>query len=319
MKKTSQTIIFFGSGPVAAKSLELLAENFTIEGVVTKPKPAHHHGSFPVLDVASSLGLAVHTVSTKGELSQLLANAPFSSKLGVLIDFGIIVGQDVIDYFEMGIINSHFSILPDLRGADPISFAILSGQDITGVSIMLLVEQLDEGPLLGYGEQPLDGHETTPSLTESLIDLSNSLLAHELPRYMDGLTQGVPQDITARKVSYSRKLSKEDGRIDWAKPADQLEREVRAFIDWPKSTTQLAGKEVILTKTHCSLISDDQIKSLSVGAAYITPDNELAVQTRKGLLIIDMLKPVGKKAMSAQEFLRGYGQSLKTNDNFTQQ
>src|SRR5690349_11528911 len=123
MKKPS--FVFFGSGPVAAESLQLLMQNFSVEAVVTKPKPAHHRGAFPVLEVAEKFALPVYTVSNRSELSELINGKPFASKLGVLIDFGIIVGRDVIDYFPLGIINGHFSVLPQWRGADPISFAIL--------------------------------------------------------------------------------------------------------------------------------------------------------------------------------------------------
>src|SRR4051812_1672059 len=99
MKQTSKTTIFFGSGPVAAESLRLLAAHCAIEAVVTKPKPAHHHGPAPVIEAAEALGLPIKTVSNKTELDELYADAPFESHLGILIDFGIIVSQDVIDYF----------------------------------------------------------------------------------------------------------------------------------------------------------------------------------------------------------------------------
>src|SRR5579884_3510995 len=147
MKKMSETIVFFGSGPVAAASLELLAPVFNIEAVVTKPKPPHHKGRFEVLELADRLNLKVLTASDQAQLSQLFQTKSLSSRLGLLIDFGIIVPKDVIDYFHLGIINSHFSLLPRWRGADPISFAILNGDKTTGVSLMLLVPALDEGPL----------------------------------------------------------------------------------------------------------------------------------------------------------------------------
>ncbi|MEO6761067.1 MAG: formyltransferase family protein, partial [Candidatus Saccharimonadales bacterium] len=110
-------IVFFGSGPVAAKSLELLSKDFEISAVITKPKPSHHHGAFPVIDIASQLDLSLYTASNKQELSELFSNQTFASDLAVLIDFGIIVSQDVIDYFPKGIVNSHFSLLPEWRGA----------------------------------------------------------------------------------------------------------------------------------------------------------------------------------------------------------
>lgn len=298
----SETILFFGSGPVAAKSLELLSQNFKIEAVVTKPKPAHHRVAFPVLDVAEKLKLPVLPVTDKQSLDELMHTKPVSSRLGVLIDFGIIVSQTVIDYFPLGIINSHFSILPEWRGADPITFSILSGQDVTGVSLMLLVKAMDAGPLLAYGEQPLNGTETTLELTEQLISLSDALLAGQLPRYIESKST-LPQSVTGRKASYSRKLTKEDGIIDWHKPAVQLEREIRAFIEWPKSHATLGGKEVIITK---AAIVNEHGKPGEIKTA----NKQLIVCTGEQALQILELKPAGKPTMLAQAFLAGYGQHL---------
>ncbi len=163
MKKTSNPIVFFGSGPVAAKSAALLAQDFEIEAVITKPATVAQMTSMLPKDTC------VYSVNTKSELDDLITAQLFSSKLGILIDFGIIVSQKVIDYFPLGIINSHFSILPEWRGADPISFAILSGQKETGVSLMLLVEAMDEGPILSIGIQELKGTETGTGLTQKLI------------------------------------------------------------------------------------------------------------------------------------------------------
>src|SRR6202000_1513764 len=108
------------------------------------------------VDMAQRLGLPLCTAATRRELGTLFVGASFKSNVAVLIDFGIIVSQSVIDFFPNGIINSHFSLLPEWRGADPITFAILSGQKQTGVSLMLVVEAMDEGPLLAVGEIELD-------------------------------------------------------------------------------------------------------------------------------------------------------------------
>src|SRR5687768_5450622 len=124
MTSIDEPITFFGSGPVAAASLRLLAEDFTIEAVITKPRPAHHRGPVPVIELAEELGLKVYTAGNRRELDELFTGNPVRSSLAVLIDFGIIVSRQIIDYFPLGIINSHFSLLPEWRGADPITFAI---------------------------------------------------------------------------------------------------------------------------------------------------------------------------------------------------
>lgn len=297
MKKMSETIVFFGSGPVAAASLELLAKNFTIEAVVTKPQPAHHKEVFPVLAATKKLGLRTLTPRNKHELSKLFTKRPVESRLGVVIDYGIIIGQDVIDYFPLGIVNSHFSLLPRWRGADPISFAILKGDAETGVSLMLVVEQLDEGPLLTQESLPIALDATTPSLTKQLIKLSDELLTKNLPSCVAGQLKLVPQP--SQGSTYSRKLTKDDGQIDWQKPADQLEREIRAFIEWPKSRTTLGKTEVIITKAKVFQ------SGLKPGEIQIE-DKRLIVGTGKESLEILSLKPAGKQEMTAAAFLAGY-------------
>jgi methionyl-tRNA formyltransferase len=298
MTVMQQTIVFFGSGPVAAESLALLAKNFAVEAVVTKPKPEHHRGAFPVIDTAEALGLPIHTVAKRTELSELIATNPFSSKVGVLIDFGIIVGQDVIDYFPFGIVNSHFSVLPEWRGADPISFAILSGQPKTGVSLMLIDQGMDTGKILATKSIPIEQTDTTPTLTDKLIVLSDEMLLHFLPLYVNG--EVVPrQQSHPDRATYSRKLTKEDGIIDWSKPAAVIEREIRAFIDWPKSVTQLAGKDIVITKAH---VMDD---SGVIGAVEIR-GKELIVYCGENALVIDRLKPAGKNEMTSEAFLAGH-------------
>lgn len=306
-------IVFFGSGPVATKSLELLSQHTNVVAVITKPKPAHHRGQFPVIELASRLGLALHTVTNKRELSELMATRPFMTEVAVLIDFGIIVTQDVIDYFPRGIVNSHFSLLPQLRGADPISFAILEGLDKTGVSLMLLVEAMDEGPVIACGVHELDGTETTPDLTEELILLSDALLKSELPRYLDG-GKGQDQMELASIISghpaqpsYSRKLTKDDGILDFNKPAAQLEREIRAFMEWPKSRTKLAGIDVIITSADVLPSTDKKPGEIDID----TTENTIVIHCSDGALNIEKLKPAGKNEMAAKQFLLGYKSRLK--------
>ncbi len=301
--KMTDPVVFFGSGPVAAKSLELLAKNFEIEAVITKPKPEHHRGNFPVIDLVESLKLPVFTVSNKAELDELIDTESFESKIGVIIDFGIIVSQKVIDYFPLGIVNSHFSLLPEWRGADPISFSILSGQKKTGVSLMLIEPTLDTGKLITTKVLQVATNETTPSLTERLIELSNDLLRSHLPGYVAGDIKPKNQPHPDR-ATYSRKLTKEDGIIDWKKSADVIECEIRAYIDWPKSRTTISGKDVIITKAHSVPVNHP---GSIAGDIEVTKDvGVISVECGNGYLCIEKLKPAGKNEMSSQEFIRGY-------------
>lgn len=310
------SVVFLGSGPVAAQSLKLLARHTTIEAVITKPRPVHHKGPVPVLDLChgpESPCTNVIEVTNKAELSAAVAHAGFTSRLGVVIDFGIIITQDVIDSFELGIINSHFSLLPQWRGADPITFSILSGQPVTGVSLMRITAGLDEGPLLAIGEYQFEGTETTPELTERLIALSDALLAHEIPRYASGQATLQPQEFCASSLGYSpepsfsRKLSKADGVLDFHKPALQLEREIRAFVGWPGSRAVIAGRDVVVTVAH---VAPAQEHALPPGMPW-QAGKQFGFYTEDGtILVIDRLKPAGKSEMSAEAFLAGHRHRL---------
>jgi len=304
MTKQSKTVVFFGSGPLAAKSLELLTMDFEIEAVITKSTPSGHKGQVPVLDLTKKLGIKTYSVDSRIQLDDLIKGVNFASQLGILIDFGIIVSQKVIDYFEMGIINSHFSILPEWRGADPISFSLLSGQKTTGVSLMLLVEAMDEGPLLGYSEITIEPALTNPSLSEKLVEVSHGLLKDIVPLYLDGKATSQPQSITGRNVSYSRKLTKSDGLIDWAKPAVKIEREIRTFIEWPKSHAKIGNVEVIITYAHISPTINAKPGEFKI------ENGQLFIQCGENSLSIDKLKPTGKPEMIISAFLAGYSGRL---------
>ncbi len=302
MNNEKKSLVFFGSGPVAAESLRLLSKTFSIEAVITKPTTEQEmHLVLPTIPI--------YLVSNKSELDNLIESNSFKSSCAVLIDFGIIVSQKVIDYFPNGIINSHFSLLPELRGADPISFAILEGREKTGVSLMLLVEAMDEGPILSVGEQTIEFDDTTTNLTEKLIKLSYSLLEHSIPKYLTG--EIVPRDQNyisehfSRKVSYTRKLTKSDGVIDWNKPALQIEREIRAYSGWPKSRTSLGGIDCVVTKARIQELSGKP------GTLFID-GKSFGVYCGQGALLIERLKPAGKNEMDARSFINGYINKLNT-------
>jgi len=284
------SIIFFGSGPVAAESLSYLANYFAIEAVVTKAKLTHHKEPAPVELLANELKLPIFFANNKQVLDELFINNKFHSRLGIIVDYGVIVSQAIIDNFELGIINSHFSLLPQWRGADPITFSILSGQKKTGVSLMIIEPTLDTGKLLTSKSLLINNDETTPSLTRRLINLSNQLLAEFIPKYLAGEIKPIKQPHPDR-ATYSRKLTKADGIIDWQKPATQIEREIRAYIDWPKSKTKISKYEIIITKSHISNDTKTALDIVCGDGLYLSID--------------ELIAPSGRK-MNARAFLNGY-------------
>lgn len=298
--KTS--IVFFGSGPVAARCLELLLAHERIEAVITKPRPTHHRYEAPVIAMASRHNLPILTAANKSELDTLIANTKFTSNLAVLIDFGIIVSQKVIDSFPLGIINSHFSLLPRWRGADPITFAITSGDKKTGVSLMMIDKGMDTGKLLTYRTLHLDPSETAITLTARLITLSDELLKEFIPQYIAGAVKPKNQPHPDR-ATYSRKLTKQDGVIDWSLPAEQIERNIRAYIEWPGSRAVIGGTEILITGTKV-------VSGNGTPGDYTVSGKELVVFTGSKALSITTLKPAGKKEMPVTAFLAGYGHKL---------
>ncbi|HUA12935.1 MAG TPA: methionyl-tRNA formyltransferase [Candidatus Sulfotelmatobacter sp.] len=296
MTKKSETAVFFGSGPVSAQALRKMAKYLDIEAVITKPQPVHHLYEMPVLKAAKELGLKTFTASNKAELSKLFESKQFKSSLGIVLDYGIIIPKAVIDYFPLGIINSHFSLLPKLRGADPISFAILSGDKQTGVSLMLINEKMDEGPLLAQERLDLDQEITTPELTDKLIDLSDNMLKQTVPGYSSGKIKPYAQ---TGEPTYTRKLTKEDSILDFSKTSDELCREVRAFAEWPRSRFTLNDLHIIVTKAH-------SIAGVGTPGKIYKSNSEFGLYTSDGIFIIDKLIPGSKKEMSSEAFLAGY-------------
>jgi methionyl-tRNA formyltransferase len=175
---------------------------------------------------------------------------------------------------------------------------------------MLLTEKMDEGQLLAQSDQQIIVGETTSSLTKKLIGRSYAMLVAILPDYLDGkygpAEQMEASMVTADFPSYSRKLEKSDGLIDWAKPASVIEREIRAFQPWPKSRTRLGDLEVIITRSKVK----SQESRVNIGQVIIE-DKSLLFQCGSGLLEILELQPAGKKPMTVEAFLAGYKNRIK--------
>jgi methionyl-tRNA formyltransferase len=304
MTKLSKTLVFFGSGPVAADSLAFLVQHFNIEAVVTKPVPPHHKDPAPVEEYAQAHNLKILYATNRTDLDNLVNKIHFASPVGVIVDFGIIVSQKVICTFPLGIVNSHFSLLPQWRGADPITASILSGQPKTGVSLMVIEPTLDTGKLITYKSTKINPTDTTPSLTKRLINLSNTLLADYLPRYINGQVKPKKQPHPLR-ATYSKKILKTDGAIDWNKPAGQIEQEIRAYIGWPGSYTTIGNLNVVICQAQ--VVS----KQLPVGKFWASPSGEIFVGCSTDSLQLLQIKPHGKRCMNVKDLLNGYKSQLK--------
>lgn len=306
MTPASKTILFFGTEDFSALTLEaLIAHNFTIGAIITKPDARRgRHGTLTkprVKEIGEAHDIPVWQPSKLSDIADDIAE--FDSPVGVLVSFGKIIPQSIIDLFTPGIINLHPSLLPKYRGPSPIESAILNGDETTGISIMQLSAAMDAGPVYLQEPYPLSQAETAPELYETLGQRGSELLVNALSHITDGTLTPFPQDDSA--ANYCSLLTKQDGVIDWNKPAEQLEREIRAYKNWPGSRTTIGGIELIITSA--------QVATGAFGAPgtfKIEDADTLLIQTGDQALRLLAVKPVGKKEMPIQAFLAGYSHKL---------
>ena len=242
--------------------------------------------------------LEIEEVARQYDIPVLLPDRPkdiidelkaFNAEIGVLVAYGRIIPQSIIDIFPKGILNIHPSLLPRYRGSIPIEQAILDGSTQTGVSVMGLVKEMDAGPIYAQQTVELTGAETKQELTQKLLTLGGQLVLDVLPSALDGTAQPTAQDES--KATFTSLISKSDGHMDLAKPAAQLEREVRAYAVWPKSRLELYGHQVVVTKARVAQDNDDNLLIVAANPGYLE--------------IEELVAPSGKK-MTGADFLRGY-------------
>lgn len=307
MTKTSKTILFFGNERLAtgvtttAPTLSRLIEaGYQVAAVISNYESGTSRSSrqLEIADVAQKnnipLLLPDKPIDIKAELEE------FGAAAAVLVAYGRLVPQSIIDIFPSGIINIHPSLLPLHRGPTPIESVILEGAAETGVSLMQLVREMDAGPVYAQERVSLNGNETKQDLADKLLALGGYMLIEQLPAILDGTLQPKPQDDD--RATFDQLISKEDGMIDWRESAEHIEREIRAFRDWPQSRATLGGKDVIITVAHGVPSNDPES---SPGSLQIA-GNLLMVECGTGYLCLDRLKPAGKQEMSAEAFLAGY-------------
>jgi|SRR5450755_988447 methionyl-tRNA formyltransferase len=314
-------IIYMGTPHFAVPALEaliagaapgaLLPDGYEIATVITRPdKPAGRGREVvfsPVKQAAIKYNIPVWQPGSFKKAENSEALAMYHADLYIVAAFGQILPQRVLDQPRYGTLNIHASLLPRYRGADPIAEAILQGDKEAGVSIMLLDAGIDTGPVLLRRSTPLAEDETTGSLTVKLADLGAQALLAALPPWIAG--EIVPEAQDEQKASHTRMLKKEDGEIRWGLPASVLARQVRAYTPWPGSFTHWRGK--LLKILAAQARSVELAQEIPVGTVSIREEaghQVLAVVTGSGLLLVKQVQLEGKKAMSAEEFLRGYGQ-----------
>jgi methionyl-tRNA formyltransferase len=290
---------------------DILAEGYEIVTVITRPdKPAGRGREVvfaPVKQLALEHGIPVWQPGSFKKAEHSAALAAYHADCYIVAAFGQILPQKVLDQPRYGTLNIHASLLPKYRGADPIAEAIVQGDRETGVSIMLLDAGIDTGPVLSRHRLTIDADETTGSLTKRLAELGAQALTETFPLWIAGKLTPEPQD--TMRATHTRMLTKEDGLIDWSQAAAVLARKVRAYQPWPAAYTHWRGKLLkIIAATPLDVELADSLLPGTVGVREEIGHKALTVATGSGLLLVKHLQLEGKKALSAEEFLRGYSQ-----------
>jgi len=297
-------IVFMGSPDFALPSLSALAaaRNYQVVGVVTQPDRASGRGrelkAPPVKTLALELNIPVmqpEKLRAPEAMDQLRAWNP---DLIVVAAFGQILKKDVLELPRHGCVNVHASLLPRWRGAAPINAAILHGDEATGVTIMQMDVGLDTGPMLASMSIRIKPDDTAGSVIQALSTLGADLLVETLPDYLSGKL--TPQPQPAQGDTYAPMLKKEDGLLNFTRPAIELERRVRAMNPWPSAWFEWNGN--LLKVLRASTVSGD--KSLVSGSRF-TVEGRPAVQSAEGALVLDEVQPSGKKVMLGKSFLAG--------------
>jgi len=291
--------VFLGSGVFAVPVLRALAMHPAVElvGVVTAPpRPAGRRLQLepsPVHRAATGTLLTPARLRDPDAIAAILALEP---ALVVLADYGQIVPAALLD-LPHGALNLHPSLLPRHRGASPIPATILAGDAETGVTLMRMDRGLDTGPIVAVERVVLSGAETAPELESSLAEVAAGLLDRSLEPWLRGELEATPQP--AEGATLTRPLRREDGRLDPSRPAAELERQVRAYLPWPGTFLEDGERLVVTAATVAPSEPGDAPGRL------VRHGDRPALGTVDGRLVLETVRPAGRREMSGADYLRG--------------
>jgi len=299
---SSPRIIFMGTPEFAVESLRACLDVGDVVAVVTRPDKPRGRGQLsaasPVKRAATQLGIRVLQPIKLREAGFLDAVRELSPDVAVVAAYGKILPRELLEVAGHGCINVHASLLPRFRGAAPIQWAIASGDNRSGVCLMKMDEGLDTGPILRCAEVPIGPEVTSDELQQTLARVGAELIRRYLPDYLSGKLQLTPQ--SREGVVLAPMLKKEDGQLDFGRPAAELERRVRAFQPWPGAFTRFQGK---VLKVHRARTG---ARTGSPGTVLAVGEQGIEVACGEGSLSLLQVQPEGKRTMSSAEFLAGH-------------
>ena len=299
-------IVFMGTPEFAVPSFKaLLDEGYEVAALVTQPdRPVGRKRQLtppPTKLLALEKGVPVlqfEKLRTRQGREALEALRP---DLMVTAAFGQILSQRILDIPPLGVINVHASLLPKYRGAAPINWAMLNGEEETGVTIMHMALALDAGDIISQVKTPIDPDETVEMLHDRLARLGADLLAETVQNIADGTATRTPQDES--QVTLAPMLSRELSPMDWTKPARTLHDQVRGLIPWPSATAELNGVKCKIFATAVL----DETTGKAPGSVLAADKKGLKIACGEGTVLrIDILQAAGGKRMAAADYLRGH-------------
>ncbi len=299
-------LVFMGTPDFAVPSLKALVEaGHEIAGVFTQPDKPKNRGmklqSTPVKEYALTVDLPVYQPATLRDGEALAVLKELAPELIVVAAYGKILPEEILTLPPLGCVNVHSSLLPKYRGAAPINWAILDGEDETGVTIMYMAKGLDTGDIISQEKTPIDINEDAQSLHDRLADIGAKLLVRTLPELAAGTAGRTEQDDSLS--CYASMLSREQSPMDWNRTARQLHDQVRGLAPWPSATAEIDGVRCKIWKT--TLTGESTGKS--PGSIVQADKKALKIACGDGqTLRIDELQPDGKKRMAATAFLLGH-------------
>jgi methionyl-tRNA formyltransferase len=295
-------IIFMGTPEFAVPSLQALAEDHQIVAVVTQPDAQAGRGrelvQSAVKQAALGLGLPVLQPISLRQPEVVAELSALRPDIIVVAAFGQILRRTVLELPPLGCLNAHASLLPRWRGASPANAAIAAGDPETGVTLMKMDPGLDTGPIIAQRHEPIHADDTTATLLARLAGLGAALARETLPAWARGEIPAIAQD--SARMTTCGLIKKEDGRMDWSRPAVALERHIRAMTPWPGASTSWTGKQmrVIRARVAASAVDAPAGTVVAMGGGF-------GVSCGEGTLEIIEAQIEGRKPMAAADLARG--------------
>jgi methionyl-tRNA formyltransferase len=297
-------VVYFGTPDFAVPTLEaIVGSRHLVVAVVSQPDRPRGRGQqvapTPTRHAAEAHGIPVlqpTRLKDEGFLDAVRSHAP---DIGVVAAYGRLLPDALLELPRMGMINVHASLLPAYRGAAPIQRAVMAGDAETGVTIMRVVSELDAGAMLDVARLPIGPDDTSPEVERRLARLGAERLLVVLEQLAAGTAVETPQDPLA--ATYAPKITREEGRVDWSRPAREIHNRVRGLQPWPLVSTVIAGHRCLIHTTR----PHPQGAAVAPGTILSADAGGIVVATGDRALAILSLQPEGRRVMTAREFLAG--------------